>query len=215
MIEFKTPYLEAEFEQSLHPYTKSIVGQLADWMSTKNPDWPAVTVTEMGRSDQSMVDIYLPYARDVYYRAINKGEDRAGNKRPLMRTEIIHYAQMKRQQSLTSHLSLDDCLVWWALKKNSFHRTLPGGSTLACDIRNKHYSPTQKIVVWDKIKALTQDWTKVNGGLWEIIWHDVGAGDHFHIAFKDGTVIAAYNAYRRDHRYSVKNLQIPAGAIPG
>lgn len=94
--------------------------------------------------------------------------------RILERVEAISTAQ---------NLPIDKAFERWADSKFSWHM-----ARCAVDLRNRHYSPKQRQAVVAFLRSM------VSRGEWELLEHDIGRGDHIHLAKKDSEWKTKYAA---------------------
>lgn len=129
---------------------------LAAWLHSKG--WEAPFITCIRRTSDDQERIYTPYAQKLA-RLHQKGLTLEEKERAL----AAELARMTPEEQKA-----------WARAKFSWHNVL-----CAVDIRNRVYSRVQRKAIMDHLRYGT------NTTDWEILEHDVGRGDHVHLARRD------------------------------
>lgn len=129
---------------------------LAAWLHSKG--WEAPFITCIRRTSDEQRKIYLPYAEKLV-RSLQMGL-------PLSDKERVLAGELEKMTPEEREA--------WARAKFSWHCAL-----CAVDIRNRVYSRAQRKVIMDFLRYGT------NATEWEVLEHDVGRGDHIHLAFRD------------------------------
>lgn len=137
---------------------------LAAWLHSKG--WEAPFITCIRRTQDDQERIYLPYAEKLV-RSLQMGL-------PLSDKERVLAGELEKMTPEEREA--------WARAKFSWHCAL-----CAVDIRNRVYSRAQRKAIMDFLRYGT------NATEWEVLEHDVGRGDHLHLAFRD---IDRKKAYR-------------------
>lgn len=128
---------------------------LAAWCHAKG--WEAPFITCIRRTPDDQERIYLPFAEKLV-RSFQMGLHLSDKERVL----AAELAKMTPEQRKA-----------WARAKFSWHIAL-----CAVDIRNRAYSRTQRVAIMNHLRFGT------NTTDWEILEHDVGRGDHVHLALR-------------------------------
>lgn len=189
MIRYKYPHLEAEFTNQLHEKVRSVVGALSDWSEIEGI--PGPVVTEIGRTDQQQLNYYFDYGS----RALNilrMGRTRDGIKTKLSVVERDHAIEIERAilgevartgKNYSPGYEADRVgIAIWALNRFTWHRCF-----CAADLRNSHYDPKTlaRVVAFIGSKVVEQEGLNPKRRDWEFLVHDIGRGDHIHLAYRD------------------------------
>lgn len=131
------------------------VTELAAWLHSKG--WEAPFVTCIRRTEDDQERIYLPYAQQVV-RLFQAG-----------------LSLEEKERALAADLAkkTPEELKAWARAKRSWHVDL-----CALDLRNRDYSRLQRKEIMDHLRHGTTSTE------WEVLEHDVGRGNHIHLAYK-------------------------------
>lgn len=126
------------------------------WLKAKG--WPELFITCIGRTDDDSERIYTPVAER------------------LVRDLELKNLKTDRERVLAGELAKMNPTQRraWARAKFSWHRCL-----CAVDIRNRCFSREQRRELMNHLRFGTSPTTH------EVLEHDVGRGDHIHLAFKD------------------------------
>lgn len=162
-INFASTILKAQFE-GVHPELQQLVKNFAEQSEQSN--WPTPVITCAWRDKSGMRAIYYPYAVNIIEKR-KRGETLTDSEN---RVILVLYDIADKYY----HSNISTAVSHWVDSKFSWHMV-----RCAVDLRNKHYTKEQMEAV--------NNWFKANVGapLFEYLMHDVGRGDHIHVAIKD------------------------------
>lgn len=161
-IEFAHEGLKVEFD-GLHPAVKAVIQSLQSY--SESVGFPNVVITHCWRTKVHQKKMYTSVADNILEKLKNDITLTDEESRMLERVESIAKSQ---------NLSLEKAFDRWAETKFSWHM-----ARCAADIRNRHYNKSQRQAVMAFLMG------KISRGEWELLEHDIGRGDHIHIAKKD------------------------------
>lgn len=161
-IQFAFSKLEGEFV-GIHPQVKSLVEQLQ--YHSENIGFPDVVITHAFRTKTQQKTIYMGVAAVILKKIANDNTLTESESDILERVEQISDSQ---------NITLEKAFERWAEARFSWHM-----ARTAVDLRNKHYSSKQRAAVMAFLRA------RISKGEWELLEHDIGRGDHIHLAKRD------------------------------
>lgn len=126
------------------------------WLAAQG--WPELFLTCVGRTDDDSERIYTPVA-DKLVRDLELKNLKTDREKVL--------AGILRDMTPAQRKA-------WARAKFSWHRCL-----CAVDVRNRVFSREQRRALMNHLRFQTDSAT------WEVLEHDIGRGDHIHLAYKD------------------------------
>lgn len=154
-LKFAAPEMVDDFALLPQQLRDKVTG-LASWLHAKG--WEAPFITCIRRTADDSERIYTPYAENLV-RSLKMGLSLADKERVLA-AELAKMTPEERKA--------------WAREKFSWHNVL-----CAVDIRNRVYSRGQRMAIMNHLRYGT------NTTDWEVLEHDVGRGDHIHLARRD------------------------------
>lgn len=166
MISFKNARCEREFKL-VHPKPREAVLDLATWCKAEG--LPEVVVTHVFRLRSEQRAIYTPVARRLL-----ELETSGRILSPMQRRDIA---------AIKALGTSDAALAEWAENRPSDHLW-----RCAVDLRNRHLTPAQLVRVMHRLRT-----GRLLAPGWQILSHDVGAGEHIHCGFRDAEWRARYS----------------------
>jgi hypothetical protein len=161
-IQYAFPRLEPEF-QGVHPLVKSLIEQLQT--HSEDIGFPDVVVTHVWRTKTQQKAIYMSVATVILKKINNDNTLTESESDILERVEQISDSQK---------ITLEKAFERWAEARFSWHM-----ARTAIDLRNRHYTSKQRAGVMAFLRA------RIAKGEWELLEHDIGRGDHIHLAKRD------------------------------
>lgn len=202
VLRYKTPLIELEFREHLHSRVTNLAKNFTGWSYTAK--LPEPVITDVIRTDQQTVDLYVPYILGLLRRAERGGRDGDGKAAPLTLGEEQSVLKYTRLAAGNPGMERSHVAALWALGRFSWHRC-----GCAADFRNNHYEPAQlkDVVAWFR-REIAADSRHGQPSPWEFLSHDIGAGHHLHVGFKDTIRQHAFNETRQT---TLEGLVIPPG----